>query len=543
MAEPTTADDFAAITLPFDVVKHNIVRHLKYHWERESFRIACKQFVDLISYSRRVVNYQRILDTPRLDKTVKMFCEIRAHRLKSRESFLGLFQALTVQNCTVTLVDLTNCKLSNSFLPDLVEVLKQCQSLRTLILYQTKLRPQKAVSIADLLRANTPLTELDISGNNLGEAGNQTIADGLQHNTTLRKLHLSGILWDQKDASSLQDILSNNQTLEEIKIAHGLRRDDLVMDRVCRGLQRNSSVKRLKMNDSYLTDSTAQVLHEALCKNTTLEELDLGWIPASALVPHSHHSSALFDVAMSAFKINSTLKKLKFTSDETAMNVSFFNALSFPNCGIRTVSKFRYYYASLEAVSALARSLKVNTTIVKLRVSMEADTLPVLAEALKVNNSVQRVEILLSVMDEIGIDALASALRTNKQIKELKLSQKYHETRPDTVLDFYPLLNCLAGRPVLMELVLFARVMSQHEPTAAGLLELLESRNALKVELHWLESHEQFMDILLTKLIERPHLATMLASVAHLFSKSMKHRLREAWDASGAQHYYRYLLE
>lgn len=261
----------AATTLPFDVFKHNIVRHLVRKWEYNTFRIACKRFMNLVTYERRVVTYLRIEDTQNLQITVKLFRQIRAHRLKSRESFLGLFQALTVQNCAVTLVDLTNCKLSSSVLPELVEVLKQCQSLRTLILLQTKLRPQKAVFIADLLRANTPLTELDISGNKLAESGQQTIADALQQNTTLRILHLLSGLSEDNNASYLEDILSKNQTLTELNLPFGMRYDEMVLAHIGRGLQRNSSVRRLQINGSHLNDVSAELFQEALCRNTTLE--------------------------------------------------------------------------------------------------------------------------------------------------------------------------------------------------------------------------------------------------------------------------------
>jgi Ran GTPase-activating protein (RanGAP) involved in mRNA processing and transport len=488
------------IILPLDIYKHNLIQYLPYGAHRKHFRIACKRFMDIVKLHRHVITAQKILDTSKLSKTVEIFDQLRGHRLKSRESFLGLSEALKLQRCSVSLLDLSNCNLSQSFLPALIDALKQCGSLRSLILVQTKLRPQKASFIADLLRANTPLTELDLTYNKLESSGLQVIADALQHHTTLRTLHLTNSMdLGEHNFAYLEEILTKNQSLTHLNVTYSVVHS-LVLTPLFRGLQQNRSLKKLQLQNGTLDKTTAPLLKRALSVNTTLEVLALGYVPGPP---------GPWEEAVSAFETNSTLKELSFWAG-SEVNIAFFNALAFPNCGIQRVACLTHTRLLVDAVAALARALKVNTRIVRLSVWIEAAALPLLADAVSVNASIQRLGIHMDVWDQDGLDATAAAMEKNTSVSQLFLRQKTDRTSEVKNLDFGPVFRSLAARQACMLLLSVQNFMPHIQSPVQGFVELLESRKILMTRFHWFEGQTVFSNSLMKELAERPHLTNVV---------------------------------
>jgi hypothetical protein len=73
-----------------------------------------------------------------------------------------------------------------------------------------------AAAIADALRVNTTLTELNLRGNDVGEEGAKALADALKVNTTLTELDISCDYMGDEGAKALADALKINKTVTKL---------------------------------------------------------------------------------------------------------------------------------------------------------------------------------------------------------------------------------------------------------------------------------------------------------------------------------------
>ena len=69
-----------------------------------------------------------------------------------------------------------------------------------------------------MLRDNGTLHELDLSGNQIGDAGAQVLGDALKDNRCLRELSLSGNQIDNAGAKALGEALKNNMALRRLNL-------------------------------------------------------------------------------------------------------------------------------------------------------------------------------------------------------------------------------------------------------------------------------------------------------------------------------------
>ena len=95
--------------------------------------------------------------------------------------------------CKVTVLYLNDCGLQERGAQAIADVLRVNTTLTNLNLGSNSLGEDGGQAIAAVLRVNTTLTEFDLSGNGVGEGAGQAIADVLRVNTTLTELDLRGI--------------------------------------------------------------------------------------------------------------------------------------------------------------------------------------------------------------------------------------------------------------------------------------------------------------------------------------------------------------
>ena len=150
----------------------------------------------------------------------------------------SLMEALG-ENTYVKQLNLCSCKLNTECVDKIAEALPFTQ-LTKLDLSETEIGAMEAYKIIENLGVN--LTELDLSGNSIGNIGASYIADALKTNTTLTKLRLKKTRITDEGAKKLVEALKENVTLTELDLSENKIKEELI-DMINKFLRINETFK------------------------------------------------------------------------------------------------------------------------------------------------------------------------------------------------------------------------------------------------------------------------------------------------------------
>ncbi|XP_072131033.1 NACHT, LRR and PYD domains-containing protein 3-like [Mobula birostris] len=213
--------------------------------------------------------------------------------------------ALRNPECKIQQLRLNNVGLTDSGAEDLVSALSTNPSLMELNLSGNKLgdsgvnlvsaaltnpecKMQKlrldnvgltdsgAEDLASALSTNPSLTELNLSGNKLGDSGVKLVSAALRcPDCRLQKLELSGVGLTDSGAEDLASALSTNPSLTELNLS-GNKLGDSGVKLVSAALRcPECKIEKLELDNVSLTDSGAKDLVSALSTNPSLTVLHL----------------------------------------------------------------------------------------------------------------------------------------------------------------------------------------------------------------------------------------------------------------------------
>ena len=303
-----------------------------------------------------------------------------------------LAQIISFQKETLETIDLSQNPLGAPAITQILSPLigdsfSPAVRLQTLNITATNLGTKGGTVIAGFLRGNPTLKSLNLSNNNLGR-GIKTLAGALAENDTLRHVNLSQNNLKSKGATTLVQALqaNDNWQLKSIDISNnnigeaGMRPfgEFLVLDRKLEGffvgandigeegavylanvLKHNYTLKRLGADNNKMGEYGSMVVVEPLKSyNTTLEYLDLSWNnmgedAAIFLADTLGHNSQLKSLNMKgndigsigatafseAFAYNEVLTKLDLSRNQITDEGAFALALSLakPGCPIQMI--------------------------------------------------------------------------------------------------------------------------------------------------------------------------------------------------------------
>ena len=300
-----------------------------------------------------------------------------------------------------------------------------------------KVGPDVAMAIGQGLGGNNTLVELDLSGNNILDAGCKEVAGALKDNRTLKKLNLAKNGIGLEGAKELRKCLLKNKTLLWLSvsknvipkdgakaIAAGISTNVTLRRLFCganqfqtegskwiaRALHKNVTIVELSMNENDMGDDGATEFGKALKHNEVLQKLYLGKNNIGDIGCFS-----LFD----ACKANTTIKVLHI--DDNKMSVQGATAVTdlLLNCPSLEDLNIESNELGHQGMVALSPALVKNKTLTILNLShnklFDAGA-RVLGEALEKNSTLLVLKLVGNSIGDAGIHSIAKALHFNDAI-------------------------------------------------------------------------------------------------------------------------------
>jgi Ran GTPase-activating protein (RanGAP) involved in mRNA processing and transport len=290
--------------------------------------------------------------------------------------------------------------------------------LRDIVLSRENVQQLKAV-----LRRNTALESLDLTGSALGSAGLAEIVPVIYRNTSIKSLDLKNNgLDDIESANVLRELIRRNKTIASLCIAHNAFGSNAAAVRsIMEGVRRNTTLQKLDFEYCRLDDQGISVLANALAiRNASLLELNLDYNQITSVGVR-----ALVDDNVEAVK---TLTKLYLSANRIRSEGAIILADALGRNAMSSLKRLDLGWCGIDA-----------------------DGIAALVSALEQNTSLQILDVRQNHFGERGYMALAESLPKIKGLQEINISAYW--VFPLTTLPF--LLEGFRKNTSLVEVNIF----------------------------------------------------------------------------------------
>lgn len=178
------------------------------------------------------------------------------------------------QNTTLLNLNLTGNEITDIGSKNIGNILKDNSTLLSLGMAKNNIGDIGVTSIAASLKCNTTLTELNLNGNRIGDAGAAQSGNSLKKNSTLVNLLLGDNQIGDNGVQAIAESLEYNSTLKELYL--GVNRiGDVGAQAISKRLKQNSTLLELYLGVNKIGDVGAQAIGKGLKKNSSLKVLSL----------------------------------------------------------------------------------------------------------------------------------------------------------------------------------------------------------------------------------------------------------------------------
>ena len=183
----------------------------------------------------------------------------------------------------------------------LCELLKSSHSLQRLYIPQNNLSSESVASIITGLSHNSSLITLNISNSHFSTTNVDSLASVLKDHSkcALKMLYLRDCHISSEDVVKLAAALCKNTTLNDLDLSRNPIGEHVEgMTAVAKSLVENKTMTELNLRDCHISSEGAVELAAALCKNSTLKHLNLNDNPigvegASSISDMLQHNTSL----------------------------------------------------------------------------------------------------------------------------------------------------------------------------------------------------------------------------------------------------------
>ena len=360
-----------------------------------------------------------------------------------------IIEAITV-NKTLLKLDASLMKIhSESYISDCLEINK---SLKELNMSKNEITRNGANEIATAIRVNTTLEKLDLSCNALSDDGATVISDSLQFNISLQQLNISKNKITSEGIKRMAQIIQVNTRLKHLDLSVNKIVDDganLISD----GLKSNISLQELNISHNGITNKGIKKITEAIQTSSTLQNIDISKNNISIEGPLHFMEAVKNNYTLQVVNItHSNVTRSQFTSikqcienlqhpiqiyaswneiNESGKLVTKISTSCAPDNIEDDVWSFDEYDAD-HLVMCLSECLKEDDTLQELDLSQDYcrsknykvtnEGAKWIGEAIKVNKTLQKLDINNNSISDDGAAAISDGLKCNISLLELNMS-------------------------------------------------------------------------------------------------------------------------
>ena len=316
---------------------------------------------------------------------------------------IAIAEALKV-NTLVTQLNLEFNQIGAAGAIAIAEALKVNKSVSQLNLHSNDIDAAGAIAIADSLKINTSVTELNLEFNQIGAAGAIAIAEALKINTSVTELNLSRNNIDAAGAIAIADALKVNK-----------------------------SVTQLNLDYNQIGAAGAIAIADALKVNKSVTQLDLnyndiGSVEDKAIVGELTINQKFLEIAKSDFKAGKELNDEQY--QVLLANIDNYGSLFREELGGRVLSKVMDYPGNIniEISEFIPRADLINFQIAITNVKQLYQVAGPLVNFLKLPNN------QIFIKDELKNNRPIAELVDNlKMIKDNAHAQEFVANNPKTL--------------------------------------------------------------------------------------------------------------
>ena len=294
----------------------------------------------------------------------------------------------------------------------LAEMLKENRMLQQLNVSNNSIGDGGATALAEMLKENRTLQQLSVSDNSIGDGGATALAEMLKENRTLQQLYVSNNSIGDGGATALAEMLKENRTLQQLDVSRNSIGDGGATA-LAEMLKENRTLQQLDVSSNSIGVRGATALAEMLKENRTLQQLNVNFNSIG-----DGGATALAEI----LKENRTLQQLNVSFN--SIGVGGATALTEMLKENRTLQQLDVSCNSIGdgGATALAEMLKENRTLQQLDVSRNSigdGGATALAEMLKENRTLQQLSVRNNSIGVGGATALAEMLKENRTLQQL----------------------------------------------------------------------------------------------------------------------------
>jgi Ran GTPase-activating protein (RanGAP) involved in mRNA processing and transport len=321
------------------------------------------------------------------------------------------------------------------------DVLKVNSSLTQLNLAKNKLTAKDTMIIAPAISANGALEKLNLSDNSIsgvtGEPGVHALADMLRKNSTLKELNVSKNELDAECAQILSPAISAHGALETLNISHNsifangqsLEVRAEAATALAEALKANSTITNFNISSNYMRAEQAQIIAPAIGANGALSKLIFGGDPYYKQGERVTPEPATLEVDMTEADVSN-----KNLGAGGAIIVGTWISQK-DNGALASLNISKNKMLGAEAGKAFAAALAANTVLTELDLSGqpetgELDAAPNIdvafakefAVGLGANGALVTVNISKNMIRAAGAKHLSEAIKEHKTLTSLDVS-------------------------------------------------------------------------------------------------------------------------
>ncbi|KAL3879133.1 hypothetical protein ACJMK2_031444 [Sinanodonta woodiana] len=175
-----------------------------------------------------------------------------------------------------SIVRMKSCGLSRTTIKPIAVSIVRDRYVKILDVSGNDVGPLGVMFVAEMMNANTCITELDLSATNPGRDGLGALAASLKHNKTLQILRLESNNIDHTEADLIIEIIRNSATTDELYLGHNkLGYDGGTL--LAKELETNTTLRVLDLQWNHFRKESGARLSYSLKTNRTLQRLNLAW--------------------------------------------------------------------------------------------------------------------------------------------------------------------------------------------------------------------------------------------------------------------------